>query len=56
MDRPTAKEGARREDVFTVKPTPRVERLREYFLSLKPTASVDRARIETRIMKRISHT
>ncbi|MHA1729358.1 MAG: glycyl radical protein [Promethearchaeota archaeon] len=37
--------------VFTIKTTPRVERLREEFLLLKPTASIERARIETRVMK-----
>jgi formate C-acetyltransferase len=36
---------------FTIKPTPRVNRLREALLSLKTTASIDRARIETRVMK-----
>ncbi len=39
------------DQVMTIKPTPRVNKLREAFLSLKPTASIKRARIETRVMK-----
>ena len=45
------REKSLRDRVFTIKPTPRVERLREAFLSLKPTAAINRGCIETRVMK-----
>lgn len=41
----------RAESVYTIKPTPRIERLKEAFVKLKITASLDRACIETRVMK-----
>ena len=39
------------DQVMSVRPTARIEKLRQEFLNLKPTASIDRARIETRVMK-----
>jgi len=36
---------------FTIKPTPRVNKLRDALLGLNPTASITRARIETRVLK-----
>ena len=44
-------EQAMLDNVVTMGPTTRVERLREAFLDLKPSASILRARIETRVMK-----
>jgi len=37
--------------VFTMTPTPRIERMRAAFLKLEPSNSIDRARIEARVMK-----
>ena len=39
------------DNVVTMEPTPRVERLREAFFDIKPSVSIERARIEARIMK-----
>ena len=37
--------------VYSIKPTPRVEKLREDFLNIEPSVAIDRARIETMVMK-----
>ena len=37
--------------VYSIKPTPRIERLREAFLRLERSYSIERARIEARVMK-----
>ncbi|MEE8372106.1 MAG: pyruvate formate lyase family protein [Dehalococcoidia bacterium] len=39
------------ESVFTMKPTPRVERMREAFLGFERSVSIVRARIEARVMR-----
>jgi len=50
-EKTTVDEPGRFDRVFTIKPTPRIERLRNTFLGLEPTVSIDRARIETRAMR-----
>lgn len=39
------------DNVLSMKPTPRVERMRSAFFDLEATVSIDRARIEARVMK-----
>jgi len=50
-EKTTAGEPGKFDRVFTIKPTPRIQRLRGAFLDIAPTVSIDRARIETRAMK-----